>query len=74
LREGFLAPFPEGAHNAAVRWFTRGSSSVKKEPIFSIFIVKSPYFPLEPNVGKILHYPNSQKGMYGEERYGPYFA
>ena len=40
----------------------------------TIFISKTPSFPVEPNVGEILHYPNSQKGMYGELVYGPNFS
>jgi hypothetical protein len=40
----------------------------------SFFMSKAPSFPLEPNVGEILHYPNSQKGLYGEWRYGADFA
>ena len=41
---------------------------------FTICISKTPSFPVEPNVGEILHYPNSQKGMYDELPHGPNFA
>ena len=40
----------------------------------AFFISESPSFPLEPNVGEILHYPNSQKGLYDEWLHGPDFA
>ena len=37
------------------------------------FISKTPSFPVELDVGEILHYPNSQKGLYDEWLHGPDF-
>jgi len=54
------------AHIGAVLRFEASKTIDKLIPKSLFFMLKSPCFPLEPIVGKILHYPNSQKGMYDE--------
>ena len=41
-----------------------GRSAVRKSIHFFNFVEKSPLFPLERYVGEILHYPNSEKGLF----------
>ena len=50
----------------AVQRFKCDNTDVIFLPIIAFFISKLPSFPVEPNVGEILHYPNSEKGMYDE--------